>query len=141
MRKDKGFVELVKRKDTRMYLHLYTIIHDETTSSSWGKEVVQYEDKTRTRLGYNTYCMRRWLRLLRRSWSLSSYSLPMSMLSPGGIDHNKYRVLICIVSDWDFTITIVVRMYTSLLHILCHVPSGFGNMSIFWIPFPWHSAY
>ena len=43
----------------------------------------------RTRSGYHAYHMRRWLRLLRRSRSLSSYPLPISMLTPGGINHNK----------------------------------------------------
>jgi len=33
--------------------------------------------------------MRRWLILLRRSQSLTSYPLPLSMLHPRGIHHNK----------------------------------------------------
>ena len=47
------------------------------------------KEKMRTRLGYHAYHMRRWLRLFWRSWLLSSYSLPMSMLTPEGIDHNS----------------------------------------------------
>jgi len=43
----------------------------------------------RTRLGCSTYYMRRWLRLLWCSQLLSSYPLPMSMLSLGGINHNS----------------------------------------------------
>ena len=42
----------------------------------------------RTRLGRHSYHMRHWLRLLQHSRSLLSYPLPMSMLTPGGIDHN-----------------------------------------------------
>ena len=53
--------------------------------NTWGNKM----EKMRTRLGYNAYHMRRWLRLLRRSRSSSSYPLPMSMLTPGGIDHNR----------------------------------------------------
>ena len=47
-----------------------------------------YEEKVRTRSGYHAYHMRRWLRLLRRSRSLSSYPFPLSLLIPWGIDRN-----------------------------------------------------
>ena len=53
--------------------------------NTWGYN----EEKMRTRLGCSTYCMRCWLRLLRHSRSLSSYPLPMSMLSSGGINRNN----------------------------------------------------
>ena len=43
----------------------------------------------RTRLSYHIYYMRCWLRLLWYSRSLLSYPLPISMLSPGGIDRNS----------------------------------------------------
>ena len=57
--------------------------------SLWG---IVHEDvarrEMRTRWGYSAYHMRRWLRLLRCSRSLLSYSLPMPILSPGGINSN-----------------------------------------------------
>ena len=53
--------------------------------STWGYRM----EKMRIRLGYNAYYMRRWLRLLRRSWLSSSYPLPMSMLTPEGINRNS----------------------------------------------------
>ena len=68
--------------------------HDESMRYfTWGYN----EEKIRTRLGYNAYHMRHWLILLRRSWSLSSYSLPMSMLTPGGINHDKLFLLILFI--------------------------------------------
>ena len=88
MRKDKGIVELVKRKDTGVYLRYIYItrsIHEESMRyRTWGC----IEEKMRTRLGCHAFYMRHWLRLLRRSWLLLSYPLPSSMLTPGDIDHN-----------------------------------------------------
>ena len=52
---------------------------------TWGNKM----EKVRTRLGCSAYHMRRWLRLLRRSRSSSSYPWPKSMLHPGGINHNS----------------------------------------------------
>ena len=50
------------------------------------------KEKMKTRSGYHAYHMRHWLRLLRRSRSLSSYPLPLSMLTPGGINRNSSNV-------------------------------------------------
>jgi len=59
--------------------------HDKSMRhSTWGYRM----EKMRIRLGYNAYYMRHWLRLLRHSRSLSSYPLPMSMLTPGDINRN-----------------------------------------------------
>ena len=57
--------------------------------NTWGN----IEEKMRTRLDCSIYCMRYWLRLLQHSQSLLSYPLPMSMLFPGGINHNNIPVL------------------------------------------------
>ena len=53
---------------------------------TWG---LKHEETARRRRGNNTYCMRRWLRLHVVQPIMSSYSLPMSMLFPRGIDRNK----------------------------------------------------
>jgi len=59
-------------------------------------------EKMKTRLGYNAYHMRRWLRLLWHSRLLSSYPVPMPTLTPGGIDRNRHEVnmwcLCCMMS-------------------------------------------
>jgi len=68
---------------------------------TWGNKM----KKVRTRLGSSAYHMRRWLRLLWRSWSLSSYPWPKSMLHPGGIDRNTYLLLSSFFEDrfeWMF---------------------------------------
>ena len=43
----------------------------------------------------NTYCMKHWLRLHMVQPITSSYPLPLSMLSPGDIDHNTEVQYIC----------------------------------------------
>ena len=53
--------------------------------STWGYK----EEKMRTRSGYHAYHMRCWLRLLWHSQLSLSYPLPLSMLTPEGIDHNN----------------------------------------------------
>ena len=61
-------------------------MHDESMRIiTWGNK----KEKMRTRLGCHFYHMRRWLILLWCSQSLSSYPLPMSMLTPWGIDRNS----------------------------------------------------
>jgi len=55
------------------------------------------EENMRTKLGCYAYHMRCWLRLLRRSWSLSSYPLPMSMHTWGGIDHNNRQDIVVVI--------------------------------------------
>ena len=60
-------------------------VHCPTIRHTWE---VRHEETTRIKQGSHTYCMRHWLRLYVAQPIISSYLLPMSMLSPGGINRN-----------------------------------------------------
>ena len=80
---------MVKRKDTGMYLRYFIQVHCTTMRHTWG---VKHEETTSIEQGSHTYFMRRWLRLHEAQPIMSSYPVPMSMLFPRGIDHNKYQL-------------------------------------------------
>ena len=117
---------MVKCKDTGVYLcYIYTTScwnHKAyMRCNTWGNS----EEKIRTKSGCSTYYMRHWLRLLQRSWLLSSYPLPMSMLSPGGIDRNNlvFKETLRKISWtlWNHCPTwySIVYSLSSRAHVLC----------------------
>ena len=75
-----------------MYLrYIYKVVKQHDESMRYSTRGFK-EGEMRIRLGYYAYHMRRWLRLLRRSRSLLSYPLPMSMQTSGGINRNITKV-------------------------------------------------
>ena len=112
----------------------------------------------RTRSGYHAYHMRRWLRLLRCSRSLSSYPLPLSMLTPGGIDHNIFAVyfsgnspllksLSSAISNFSYHLTSAFILpsnstttsfafpkSSSFFHVLCSIVNLFHCIKYFTTP-------
>ena len=75
------------------------------------------EEKMRTRLGFSAYHMRCWLRLLRHSRSLLSYPLPISMLTPGGIDRNNRSFLT--ITVFIHSISFIRVGSTNIYYIFC----------------------
>ena len=79
--------------------------------NTWGYKM----EKMRTRLGYNVYPMKRWLRLLQHSRLSSSYPLPMFMLTPGGIDHNRASAKL---ESYIYRVYMVYAISSCLPHFL-----------------------
>ena len=65
---------------------LFIRVHCLTIRHTWG---LKHEETTGIKQGSNTYYMWRWLRLHVAQPIISSYSLPMSMLFPRGINRNR----------------------------------------------------
>ena len=70
---------------------LFIRVHSSTMRHTWG---LKHEETTRIKQGNNTFYMRRWLRLHVVQPIILSYPLPMSMLSPGGINCNNEASII-----------------------------------------------
>ena len=79
---------------------LFIQVHSPTMRHIRG---LKHEETTRIKQGNNTFCMRHWLRLHVAQLIILSYSLPMSMLSPGGIDCNIYTFSIYIITSYTIT--------------------------------------
>ena len=79
--------------------------------STWGK---WHEETIRIRQGYSTYYMRYWLRLLVVQPIILSYLLPFSMLSPGGIDHNRFMFMPHIIMIYHLMLNYQLIMLLTL---------------------------
>ena len=95
---------MVKRKDTGMYLrYLKSMVKQHEESMRYSTRRFN-EENMRTKLGCHAYHMRHWLRLLRCSRSSSSYPLPMSMRTWGGIDRNMKYLKNTEINIWNLFI-------------------------------------
>jgi len=72
-------------------MNVSTLFIQVHSSTMWYTRGLKHEETTRIKQGNNIFYMRRWLRLHVAQPIISSYPLPMSMLSPGGIDCNTLR--------------------------------------------------
>ena len=99
----------------RIVSMLYILVKSKTMCSTWDK---CHKETIRIRWGCSTYYMRYWLRLLAVQPIMSSYSWPFSMLSSGGINHNRLRDM------WT------CRTILASAYMLCHLSTIWSQLQM-----------